>query len=329
MADSSLRLLLLLREIPREPLYIGSSTLRDRLADAGHEVSLRTVQRDMQALSTHFPLVQNKPEGRGKSGLGWAFSEISQNISFPVMGSAAALTLMLARQHLQHLLPTEVLKHLEPFVQEAQNLLGNYNNGQYRDWYDKVRIAPQNVLLPPEVNADTLTQIYQALLQNRQFSATYNGQPKRIIHPYGLVQQGSVLYLICRFYEYEDVRITALQRYSEVSVLEESVREFPSFKIDDYLGQGVMHWSPGGQIELKIKVKSWLASHLDESPLSYQQQLQKCHDEKYLVTADVLDSLQLRRWLLSYCTELEVLEPIEMRDWMTEQLKRAIKTHTN
>ncbi len=68
MADSSLRLLLLLREIPREPQYVSTSTLHDRMVAAGHEISLRTIQRDMQALSTYFPLVQNKLQGRGKTG---------------------------------------------------------------------------------------------------------------------------------------------------------------------------------------------------------------------------------------------------------------------
>lgn len=146
MADFSLRLVLLMREIPREPQFVSTQTLLERLLDAGHEVSLRTVQRDLQALSVHFPLVQNKPQGRGKTGLGWAFAANSQSISFPVMGSAAALTLMLARQHLQSLLPSEVLNHLEPFVQEAQNLLNTQDSGQYRDWFDKVRIAPRQCL---------------------------------------------------------------------------------------------------------------------------------------------------------------------------------------
>ena len=98
---------------------------------------------------------------------------------------------MLDHQHLQNLLPTEVLNHLEPYIQEAQNLLATQSKGQYRDWFDKVRIAPNNILLPPQMDADTLAPIYQALLENRQFSATYNNQPERIIHPYGLVQQGS------------------------------------------------------------------------------------------------------------------------------------------
>lgn len=329
MADSSLRLVLLLREIPREPQFVSTQTLLDRLMDAGHGVSLRTVQRDLQALSAYFPLVQNKPQGRGKTGLGWAFAANSQSISFPVMGSAAALTLMLARQHLQSLLPAEVLNHLEPFVQEAQSLLDTQNKAHYRDWFDKVRIAPHNVLLPPEVDAATLTPIYQALLENRQFSATYNGQPERIIHPYGLVQQGSVLYLICRFYDYNDVRITALHRYAEVVVLNEPAREFAGFNIDDYLQLGVMHWSPGDQIQLELHLKRWLGKHLDESPLCYQQQLLQQEDGSYRLKASVLDSIQLRRWLLSYSTELEVMQPPELREWLGQELAKAADKHAN
>lgn len=328
MADSSLRLLLLLREIPREPRFVSSQTLRERLIDSGHEVSLRTVQRDLQALSAYFPLIQNTPQGRGKTGLGWAFAANSQSISFPVMGSAAALTLMLAHQHLQNLLPVEVLNHLAPFIQEAQNLLATQDNGQYRDWFNKVRIAPNTVLLPPQVEVDTLTAIYQALLENRQFSATYKEQPERIIHPYGLVQQGSVLYLICRFYEYDDVRITALQRFEQVKVLDEPVREFAEFNIDDYLELGVMHWSPGEPMQLELRLQRWLGKHLDESPLSYQQQLHKQDDGSYLLKTSVLDSRQLRRWLLAHCTDLVIVKPLSLKNWLSQELKNALQRHS-
>lgn len=327
MADSSLRLVLLLREIPREPHYVSTQALQHRLADAGHEVSLRTVQRNLQALSVYFPLVQSKPQGRGKTGLGWAFASNSQNISFPVMGSEAALTLMLAAQHLQRLLPAHVLSHLKPFIQEAQSLLATQKQGKYRDWFSKVRITPQNVLLPPKIEADTLTMVYQALLENRQFSATYNGRPERIIHPYGLVQQGSVLYLICRFYDYDDVRITALHRYTEVTLLNEPVCAFADFRIDEYLDQGVMLWSPKGQIQLELRVNSWLSSHLDESPLSYAQNLYKEEDNQYLLQASVLDSRQLRRWLLAHSPDLEVLQPLDLREWIAGEAKRAAQKY--
>ena len=50
MADASLRLLLLLQHIPREPRYISSQQLYERLEHAGYPVSLRTVQRDLDEI---------------------------------------------------------------------------------------------------------------------------------------------------------------------------------------------------------------------------------------------------------------------------------------
>ncbi|MFB1011409.1 MAG: WYL domain-containing protein, partial [Thiopseudomonas sp.] len=91
-----------------------------------------------------------------------------------------------------------------------------------------------------------------ALLEDKQIKAAYRGKPDRIIHPYGLIQQGGILYLICRFYEFDDIRITALQRYNKVEVLEENTRPFPDFKIDEYLNQGAMKWLPEKQQKMDM-----------------------------------------------------------------------------
>ncbi|WP_185267891.1 helix-turn-helix transcriptional regulator [Halopseudomonas xiamenensis] len=332
MTDPSLRLLLLLRHISREPQFISTQQLRERLADAGHEVSLRTIQRDLQMLSTHFPLIQNTPQGRGKAGLGWAFLRNTQNISLPLMGNSAALTLAMAVQHLQPLLPGHVIAYLEPLHQEAKALLNGQDSRQYQGWIDKVRIVPQQVLQPPTVDGQAVEGVYQALLQNRQISANYKGIPERIIHPYGLVQQGHVLYLICRFYEYDDIRITALHRYTEVQVLDETVRAFPEFKIDDYLDEGAMLWPEveDKHICLQLRIDRWLAEHLHETPLSDNQQIRV--DAKmagcFQLKADVLDSLQLRRWLLSQGTQVEILKPDELRNWMREVVREQAEKYS-
>lgn len=322
MADSSLRLVLLLRQIPREPQYISSKHLQERLADAGHDVTLRTIQRDLQSISLYLPLVQNSPQGRGKTGLGWAFARSSQNISLPLMGSAAALTLSMAVQHLQALLPPQVLEHLEPYHQEARQILATHKQGKYGDWSDKVRVVSQNILLPAPVDKDTLGLIYQALLESRQFIAVYNDQPDRIIHPYGLVQQGTTLYLICRWYEYDDIRITALQRYASVQLLDEPVRPFPEFCIDDYLEEGAMYGLPPEKqmLELELRVDSGLAWHLRECPISSNQCVTEAEGlpDHFLIKATLQDSAQLRRWLLSQAPQLEILQPATLREWMRE-----------
>jgi len=331
MNESALRLLLLLKHIPREPIFISSKALLERMQDEGYSVSLRTIQRDLSSLSLHFPLIQNAPQGRGKTGVGWAFSRDAQHTSFPLMGHATALTLCMAMQHLKHLLPAQVLEHLEPFRMEAVNSLSRHRGLHYRDWFEKVRVVPQALLQQPAINDETIELLYQALLENRQCRATYKGVPDRVIHPYGLVQQGHTIYLICRFYDYEDIRLTALHRYSEIQILEDPVHPYPEFSIDDYLDEGAMSWPTASRelLDLELELDQCLAEYVAEVPLSDDQKITGSgRDSKSCtLTAKVLDSQQLRYWLLSQGAQLEIIKPQELRQWMLELVQVQLKKY--
>lgn len=61
-----LRYLLMLRHIPKQPQKIDVNTLRERLAEHGVDVSVRTIQRNLIELSEVFPLTtdeRSKPFG--------------------------------------------------------------------------------------------------------------------------------------------------------------------------------------------------------------------------------------------------------------------------
>lgn len=61
-----LRYLLMLRHIPKQPQKIDVNTLRERLAEQGVDVSVRTIQRNLIELSEVFPLTtdeRSKPFG--------------------------------------------------------------------------------------------------------------------------------------------------------------------------------------------------------------------------------------------------------------------------
>ncbi|NLD14058.1 MAG: WYL domain-containing protein [Gammaproteobacteria bacterium] len=331
MADSSIRLLLILKHIPREPSFINSHQLLDILKDCGHAVSLRTIQRDLQSLSQYFPLIQTAPTGPGKEGLGWAFAKDSKNVSFPVLGGPAALAVVMAIEYLETLLPVNVLGYLKPYREEALQLLAEIDHGKLHSWTNKVRVAPQQLQLAPQIDSQSLQGIYLALLENKQIRATYKGKPDRIIHPYGLAQQGDSLYLICRFFEFDDIRVTALQRYSKVEVLDKEVRSFPDFKIDDYLNQGIMQWLPAEQkiIKMVLRVNQWLSQFLEERPLTEQQKIEPDGGESpfAVVEATLQDSTLLRRWLLSHSNDLEILQPAELRTWMAEIVGEQFKKY--
>lgn len=309
------RTLSMLVQIPTAPNSITAKQLHTRLTNAGYDITLRSVQRDLNKLSVDFPLVQLEENQRE---LSWAFMPSAKRTSFPVMDSVSALTLTMAMNYLKTLLPPEVLDYLAPWQKEADDKLSS----EYKDWLNKVRVVNPRIFNAPTFSAEAVEAIYKALLENKQIEATYNGQKGRIIHPYGLVQQGHVLYLICRFYEFDDVRLTALHRFNKVTVLDENVRAFPTFNIDDYLDQGVMQWLISKEpLQIKLAVNAGLTKILQESMLSDDQFIEFNTDGTAILDATVADSEELRRWILSQGTNLKVLAPQSLKNWAAETIQ--------
>ena len=63
--DALLRHWAMLRLIPRHPRRIDTGRIRDELARQGYDITLRSIQRDLNKLSAVLPLCsdQSKPQG--------------------------------------------------------------------------------------------------------------------------------------------------------------------------------------------------------------------------------------------------------------------------
>ena len=67
--------------------------------------------------------------------------------------------------------------------------------------------------------------------------------------------------------------------------------------------------------------------HLEETPLSENQQLTDQENGSVLVKATVQDTRQLRWWLLGFGGRIEVLEPLSMRDEMKINAEKMISKY--
>src|SRR5512137_233563 len=107
--DVLMRQLLMLDMIPRQPRKISTSELKSRLEEEGYQVSLRTIQRDLERFSGigHFGIGSDdhKPAG-------WYWLPTAGCIEIPRMDPPTALTFKLVNSHLVRLLPPACLEHL-------------------------------------------------------------------------------------------------------------------------------------------------------------------------------------------------------------------------
>src|SRR5438105_13624453 len=94
MADALLRHWCLLQAIPRAPARRDVTTLHRTLEQAGYRITRRQLQRDLNSLSTIFPL---QVDERGPA-FGWSWAREAPITDLPSMDPPTALMLTLVER---------------------------------------------------------------------------------------------------------------------------------------------------------------------------------------------------------------------------------------
>lgn len=320
-----------LRLIPRHPRRTTAGELREHLAAAGFQVGKRTVERDLQMLSRLFPLVSEE----STKPYSWSWQQDVPAFDVPGVSAGEALTLLMAREHLRLALPASTLAQMQPYFRMAeQKLAGSEPSGaRLRNWLSQVRvIPPAQPLCPPGIDANVQSVIQEALILRRQCRVGYlrkgaDTPESYPAHPLGLVQRGTLLYLVCTVREYQDVRLLALHRIRSAELLASAAERPHGFDLDVYISGGAFGWGPGQPIHLEAAFTPQAGSHLEETPLAGDQTLDTLPDGRLRITAGVLLTQQLEWWLLGFGDAVEVLAPPALRARMAARLREAARRY--
>jgi predicted DNA-binding transcriptional regulator YafY len=312
MLDTVFRQIEILRMIPLHPRRIAVTEIHKRLVGDDYEITIRSIQRDLRSLSGRFAITGDdaKPQG-------WSW--IGEPILIPTLDPQTALTFSLVEQFLRPVLPKATLSAMEPHFKSARNVLSSTR--KLEAWPEKVRILPRGLSLqPPRINAEVQNVIYDALFTERKVRMKYfpRGDQKSKdydVHPLGIVVRDQVIYLVCTLWDYEDVIQLALHRIREAELLDEPASRPKDFNLDGYIREGAFGYKVSeSPIQLRVLFEEGAALHLHETPLSKDQVLTRQADGRELLEATVLDTSELRWWLLGFGSGVEVLEPKELRD---------------
>jgi predicted DNA-binding transcriptional regulator YafY len=313
----------LLRLLPSHGTGRSALELTQSLNSAGFKVSKRQVERDLQSLSEIFAV-----ESINKNPQGWRWAP-NTPLDIPGLSLAEALSLKLARNMMSPLLPPSSLRALAPRFAQADAKLAALESGNATArWAAKVRTVPQTLpMLPPAIDAAILETVQEALFHDVQLDVAYRNlgadqAAAMRLHPLGLVARGVTLYLVATAFDYADPRTYALHRITQASRCFEAVKPPQDFSLDAYIAEGEFQFGNGQTLRLEAWVSESLARVLEETPLAADQSLALVEDVHYL-TASVLDSWQLRWWLLSQGDEVIVVEPAELRAEIGETLESA------
>lgn len=318
---------LLRNHLPSRPPGRTSRELRDRLESAGHNVTKRTIERDMEELSRIFPIGRNEVS----IPYGWHWKE---NARFDTLGMdlSEAVSLGLMEDVLRQLMPPAFLCALEGKFSLAREKLAALPKIPHARWADLVRYVPPGLpFIPPALAPGVLPAIQEALLRQRQLQAVYlsagsESAKERILHPLSLIQQGARSYLVATDSHFEDPRLYAIHRIASATVLDEAALRPKGFSLDAFLASGAAQFGGGSAIVLKARVSDDLARLLDETPISKDQKITTRSGVQTL-TATVMESWQLHFWIQSQGPAITVLKPVALRKQVIASLESSLSQY--
>jgi len=314
---------LILRMVPAKR-RISTQDILSRLEhEHGISTTLRTIQRDLIALeATGFPL-----ECDNRRPAGWSWRSDAPHFDIPNMDPVTALTFKLARQYLARMFPHGALTALHPYFETADKRLNQTTESVLSRWPAKVRIMSRNlVTIPPTVSDDIAELVYNALLEERRFTASYRTVGGKIsnyqeVNPLGMVFVDGLTYLIASINQHVDPVLLLLHRFQSIELLDKPVTIPEEFELDEWVEE-LLTFPVGDTIRLKARFSNQHdIQRIKESPLSENQQVKELPDGRFELTAAVEDTLQLRWWLNGFGARVEVMAPVSLRQ---EFVKLAI-----
>lgn len=326
MPNTAVRYLTMLRMVPRFPRSITTTELADRLEEQDFSVTMRSIQRDLEKLSADFPLLVDE----GSRPFHWSFDRDATMDIIPALDLPAALTLELAKAYLTPVLPPRALSHLKPHFNEARRTLSRGSNplGQ---WPDRVRVINRGLGgRRPDIDADVLETVTEALLSEYQCRLTYQArnwpEPAEItVHPFGLIFRDPNVYLIGTIEGREGIRQLVLHRATTGELVEQSVERPEDFDLDLYIHSGAMGILRSNEpVFLKLLCDKPNLNHLVESPLGIDQITTDIDDNTFEISVTVGDTQDLRWWLTAQAIHCDIFEPQWLREEIEETLKKGL-----
>jgi len=287
------------------------------------EVSQRVAYEDRRYLKDRLGAPLENDRGRG----GWRYSDETFMLPFlaltDLQASALRRSLLAAQEYLSTVDAAAIRLLLDRFAaylpagQERESIGGSMHFSH-----------------EAQVEQALLAACRQAV-RNRQkmdiryFSAHRNEVNDRVIHPYHLHYYQGEPHLLAWCEWKTDVRQFFLGRVREWKLLETEaafVRD-PSLDVETYWrrGLGLQHGEP--PVTVRARFSPYQARWIRERRYHASQQIEEQPDGGLILTLHVSGMAEVRRWLLSYGAEAEVLEPPELRAALAEQAENLAKIY--
>lgn len=286
------------------------------------EISVRTVYRDISALSeAGVPIA-------GEAGVG--YSLVSSYHLPPVMLTAdEATALFVGAEMVKQFADGSLSEPMTAAIDKLRAVLP-------RDRQDQVeRLARQTVIVgrhatttPNPASQAWLLPVQRGIAQRKVLRMVYRTRSRgddtaRDVEPLGVVFYGGAWMLVgwCRLrHDYRHFRIDRIQR---LEMLNETIPARPDFSLAKHLAEQSAR-------EQTVRARVWFSDRVRERAWaeSYATPIEELRRDGGGEYTFYTFSLEwLARWLLSFGTEAQAIEPAELREMVTANAENIVQRY--
>lgn len=180
----------------------------------------------------------------------------------------------------------------------------------------------------------TLSELARAWVTQHRVKITYRTYDakkaiERTIESYFIepAATGHASYVVAYCYYAGAIRIFRIGRIESIRMTDETYTIPPDFDANKYFGPA---WGVSVEGEVKT-VRLWfdkgVARLVEETIWHPSQVLKRQKDGSLIMTLEVMDTIELFRWILGWGQDVEVLEPPEIREAVMETAEGVVKNY--
>jgi len=172
---------------------------------------------------------------------------------------------------------------------------------------------------------DIFNSIYNAQLGGKSiytkyFSIARKEISERVIDAYALKFKFGVWYLIGFCHLRNEIRTFRIDRIKELKTLDKKFSIPEDFSLDSFL-EGSWGIKKGKKADVKLKFSPKIADFISEVIWHPSQKLKFDQDGSLYASYEVTGLDEIKRWILGFGGEVEVLEPLELREGLLKEIK--------
>lgn len=180
---------------------------------------------------------------------------------------------------------------------------------------------------------ETIEELSMAILGRRTCRISYGAfseeqisEKTYEINPLHFFERDGGLYVFVVVTRFNDIRLLAIERIKNIEITDKSYDWPEDFNAEALLNKAFgLYWDD--PLSVKIRFPASQARYIRERKWSEQQRIEDQAEGGIILTMETSGKYDVKRWVMSFGSDAELLEPVDLRKEISQEIKNMAKAY--